>query len=301
MKVGAAIAEIMKREGIEILCAYPVNHLIEYRGRRSTSARSSCARSASACTWPTRSRASPRATRSARSACSTARAPRTPMAASRRPTRESVPILVIPRRLSAPHRAGRRQLQRHARNARHRQDRRAGDDRRTRVANVMRRAFSHICATAAAARRSSRCRPICGTRKSPSRSTTSRWCARKYGARSGGVRKAAAKLLAKAKRPVIYAGQGVHWAKAWPQLRAARRAAGRIRSPPASKARARFPENHPLSLGSGGVAVPKPVRHFLDHADVIFGIGCSFTETDFGVRCPKGKTYHPRHARSRSI
>ena len=30
----------------------------------------------------------------------------------------------------------------------------------------------------------------------------------------------AAKLLAKAKRPVIYAGQGVHWAKAWPQLRA---------------------------------------------------------------------------------
>src|SRR6202043_2952856 len=30
MKVGAAIAEIMKREGVEILCAYPVNHLIEH-------------------------------------------------------------------------------------------------------------------------------------------------------------------------------------------------------------------------------------------------------------------------------
>ena len=29
MKLGNAIAEIMKREGIEILCAYPVNHLIE--------------------------------------------------------------------------------------------------------------------------------------------------------------------------------------------------------------------------------------------------------------------------------
>ena len=26
MKLGAAIAEIMKREGIEILCGYPVNH-----------------------------------------------------------------------------------------------------------------------------------------------------------------------------------------------------------------------------------------------------------------------------------
>src|SRR5258708_14133193 len=29
MKLGTAIAEIMKREGIEILCGYPVNHLIE--------------------------------------------------------------------------------------------------------------------------------------------------------------------------------------------------------------------------------------------------------------------------------
>ena len=30
MKLGTAIAEIMKREGIEILTGYPVNHLIEY-------------------------------------------------------------------------------------------------------------------------------------------------------------------------------------------------------------------------------------------------------------------------------
>src|SRR5437016_2954011 len=30
MKVGAVIAQIMKREGIEILCGYPVNHLIEF-------------------------------------------------------------------------------------------------------------------------------------------------------------------------------------------------------------------------------------------------------------------------------
>ena len=30
MKVGQAIAEIMKREGIEILCGYPVNHLLEF-------------------------------------------------------------------------------------------------------------------------------------------------------------------------------------------------------------------------------------------------------------------------------
>src|ERR1700760_2333457 len=30
MKLGTAIAEIMKREGIEILCGYPVNHIIEH-------------------------------------------------------------------------------------------------------------------------------------------------------------------------------------------------------------------------------------------------------------------------------
>ena len=30
MKVGAAIAEILKREGVEILTGYPVNHLIEF-------------------------------------------------------------------------------------------------------------------------------------------------------------------------------------------------------------------------------------------------------------------------------
>src|SRR5262245_34544351 len=30
MKVGAAIAEIMKREGVEVLLGYPVNHLIEF-------------------------------------------------------------------------------------------------------------------------------------------------------------------------------------------------------------------------------------------------------------------------------
>ena len=34
MKVGEAIAEIMKREGIEILTGYPVNHLIEFAAAR---------------------------------------------------------------------------------------------------------------------------------------------------------------------------------------------------------------------------------------------------------------------------
>ena len=40
----------------------------------------------------------------------------------------------------------------------------------------------------------------------------------RYGADPVHVKEAAA-LLISAKRPVIYAGQGVHYAKAWPQLK----------------------------------------------------------------------------------
>ena len=70
---------------------------------------------------------------------------------------------------------------------------------------------------------------------------------------------------------------------------AARRAARRAgHHQPGGKSA--FPETHPLSLGSGGNAIPEPVHHFLDNADVIFGIGCSFTTTTFGIAMPTGKT-----------
>src|SRR5207302_4497023 len=48
-----------------------------------------------------------------------------------------------------------------------------------------------------------------------------------------------------------------------------------------------FDETHPLYLGSGGKATPKAVRQFLDDSDVVFGIGCSFVTTNFGVTMPK--------------
>src|SRR6266540_2927801 len=99
----------------------------------------------------------------------------------------------------------------------------------------------------------------------------------------------AARVLASAQRPVIYAGQGVHYAKAWPQLR---RLAERLAIPVTTSlgGKSSFPETHPLSLGSGGLAVPRAVPKFLVDADLIFGIGCSFTETSFGIAMPKGKT-----------
>jgi len=100
---------------------------------------------------------------------------------------------------------------------------------------------------------------------------------------------AAAKVLAAAERPVIYAGQGVHWAKAWPELRALAEA-WNIPVTTSIEGKSAFPENHPFSLGSGGRANPRPVKRFLAEADVILGVGCSFALTGFGVPMPAGKT-----------
>ena len=104
---------------------------------------------------------------------------------------------------------------------------------------------------------------------------------------SRSISEIAAALVA-AERPVIYAGQGVHYAKAWKQLRAL---AELLEAPVTTSlgGKSAFPESHPLSLGSGGVAISKQLHHFLQNADLIFGIGCSFTRTNFAVPMPKGK------------
>ncbi len=100
---------------------------------------------------------------------------------------------------------------------------------------------------------------------------------------------AAAKVLAQAANPVIYAGQGVHYAKAWEELRALAEA-WNIPVTTSIEGKSAFPENHPLSLGSGGRANPRQVKQYLAEADVIFGIGVSFALTAFGVAMPKDKT-----------
>lgn len=99
----------------------------------------------------------------------------------------------------------------------------------------------------------------------------------------------AARVLAGASSPVIYAGQGVHWARAWPELRALAEA-WNIPVTTSIEGKSAFPETHPLSLGSGGRANPRPVKRFLAEADVILGVGCSFALTGFGVPMPSGKT-----------
>jgi acetolactate synthase-1/2/3 large subunit len=102
-----------------------------------------------------------------------------------------------------------------------------------------------------------------------------------------GVSQVAAALVA-AERPVIYAGQGVHYAKAWKQLR---ELAELLEAPVTTslQGKSAFPENHPLSLGSGGRSISRQLHHFLTNTDLIFGIGCSFASTNYGVAMPKGK------------
>ncbi len=101
------------------------------------------------------------------------------------------------------------------------------------------------------------------------------------------VKKAAA-LLAGADRPVIYAGQGIHYAKAWEELKELAEQ-WNIPVTTSIEGKSAFPENHPLSLGSGGRANSRPVKRYLEESDLILGLGVSFALTAFGVPMPPGK------------
>lgn len=96
-------------------------------------------------------------------------------------------------------------------------------------------------------------------------------------------------VLLEADNPVINAGQGVHYAEAWDPLQ---ELAELLEAPVATtlNGKSAFPEDHPLSLGAGSKSEPRALNHFLEKSDVIFGIGCSFTKTAYGITVPDGKT-----------
>jgi len=99
---------------------------------------------------------------------------------------------------------------------------------------------------------------------------------------------AAAALLIAAENPAIYAGQGIHWSEAYDELRALAEhlAIPVMTSLPGKSA---FDETHPLALGSGGNGINGCVAKWLKECDLLFGIGCSFTATSFGLAIPPGK------------
>ena len=97
-----------------------------------------------------------------------------------------------------------------------------------------------------------------------------------------------ARRLMDAGRPVIYAGQGVLYAEATPELI---ELAELLNAPvmTTTLGKSGFPEDHPLSLGTGGNTGTKAVGEFLRRSDLVFGIGTSFQKTLASAPVPRGK------------
>jgi thiamine pyrophosphate-dependent acetolactate synthase large subunit-like protein len=98
----------------------------------------------------------------------------------------------------------------------------------------------------------------------------------------------AIELLLDAERPLIRAGHGVLWAGATDALV---EFAELINAPVATTyvGKSAFPEDHPLSIGSGGTAVSPGIRAFVPDADVVLSIGASLITTLGSFQLPPGK------------
>jgi acetolactate synthase-1/2/3 large subunit len=101
---------------------------------------------------------------------------------------------------------------------------------------------------------------------------------------------AAGRVLVEARRPIIiHAGQGVLYAEATGELV---ELAELLQAPVMTtlEGKSAFPEDHPLALGSGTSVMSRPVYQFLKEANVVLGIGCSFTKHGMATNIPPGKT-----------
>jgi thiamine pyrophosphate-dependent acetolactate synthase large subunit-like protein len=101
------------------------------------------------------------------------------------------------------------------------------------------------------------------------------------------IARATRDLLA-AQRPIICAGQGVLYAEATDELA---QLAEFLQAPVMTtlEGKSAFPENHPLSVGTGGSSTTGGVHRFMTSADLVFGIGCSLTKSNFTLPIPPGK------------
>lgn len=286
MKVGDAIAEILKREGVEIIFAYPVNHLLESAARAGI--RPIIVRQervglhmADALSRLTSGR------KIGVFAMQHGPGAENAFGGVAQAYGESVPILVLPmgyvRRLAQvdPNFSSAVSMRTVAKST-------EAIWSAAEIPNIFRRAFSRL--------RNGRGGPAVVempsdifTEEFPGTLDYEPVIATRYAPDSADIRRAG-EALVEAKRPVIYAGQGVHYARAWDSLR---KLAELLGAPVATslQGKSAFAEDHPLALGAGGNAFPATVPHFLAEADWIFGIGCSFTQTNFGVAMPPGKKF----------
>ena len=100
---------------------------------------------------------------------------------------------------------------------------------------------------------------------------------------------AAAEALLNADNAVVHAGQGVMYADATEELiEFAELTQIPVMTTMAGKSA--FPEKHPLALGSGSGVMNRACYQFVSRADVVFGIGTSFTQHGMTMNVPAGKT-----------
>jgi thiamine pyrophosphate-dependent acetolactate synthase large subunit-like protein len=100
----------------------------------------------------------------------------------------------------------------------------------------------------------------------------------------------AVRLLLKARRPMIQAGQGVLYAHAWAELA---EFAERLGAPVMTTmlGKSGFNERHPLSLGVASYARTDLAKQWIQTCDVICGVGTSFTTGIFAPKIPDGKRF----------
>jgi thiamine pyrophosphate-dependent acetolactate synthase large subunit-like protein len=98
----------------------------------------------------------------------------------------------------------------------------------------------------------------------------------------------AVKAIGAAKNPLLHAGQGVLYSGAWEELQ---EFAELLQIPVMTTlpGKSCFPENHPLSLGCGGLSGSKLVAQFLSECDLIFAVGSSLSVSYFAAPIPPGK------------
>jgi acetolactate synthase-1/2/3 large subunit len=97
----------------------------------------------------------------------------------------------------------------------------------------------------------------------------------------------AARALLAAKSPLLYAGDGVYYARGWTELL---ELAELLQAPVMTslKGKGVFPENHPLSVGGSGNTGNDVGRHFLGKTDLVFAVGASLSRGP-GIRIPEGR------------